>query len=329
MRRITTGLLLAAVTLGASATPAAADPANPTNYESTITGVTPSVAGFDASIIGGDSFVRLRIKGAREVTVLGYEGEPYLRFTDDGTVRENSRSPAVVLNESRYGTTYDERADAKAEPEWKVVADDGTYIWHDHRIHWMAKTTPPAIGGGSSGKVLDWTIPLVVDGTAVQINGELHRSASPSLVVPIAIGVVATAGAALAMRRSHRAAALLLFITALAATVVSAIDQFSLPAAAGRRVSYVVIPALATACAIVALVRRRSIYAFALKAAAALVLPMWIVLNANALRRAHLPGDLSPVVMRLSLIAAVAAVVAFVVVDAPREVQAAARRNAD
>jgi hypothetical protein len=328
-RGVVIASVIAITVIVVTASPAAADPANPTNYESRVIELTPPTPGIETSIIGGDSFVRLRLRGAADVVVLGYEGEPYLRFTADGTVRENSRSPAVVLNQSRYGTTYDERADAKAQPEWQVVADDGTYVWHDHRIHWMAKSTPPTIEGGSTGKVLDWTIPLVVDGASVQINGELHRSAAPSLVLPIAGGVLATVAGGLLMRRSRRAPAVVLLVVALAATVVSAIDQLSIPAAAGRRMSYIVIPALAAACAIVALGRSRSIYAFALKAAAALILPMWIVLNAKALTRAHLPSDLSPAAIRLSLVASVAAVVAFFVIDAPRELQEAARRNAE
>jgi hypothetical protein len=320
---------LALVIVGVTAAPAAADPPRPTNYESIVTEVSPGAAGVDASIIGGDSFVRLRVHGANEVVVLGYEGEPYLQFSADGAVRENTRSPAVVLNQSRYGTTYDERADAQATPEWQRVAGDGEYVWHDHRIHWMAKSPAPTIDGGSTGKVLDWTIPLLVDGSQVQIKGALYRSESPSLVLPIALGTLSTIAGVLLMRRFRGAPALLLLVVAVAATVVSAIDQLSIPAAAGRRVSFIVIPALAAACAIVAWGRRRSIYAIALKAAAALILPLWVVLNAKALTRAHLAGALDPVALRAAVVAAVAAVVAFVVVDAPRELRAAARDNAE
>ena len=54
-------------------------------------------------MIGGDSFVELTVERGTDVVVLGYWGEPYLRFNSDGTVEENRRSPTVAENESRYG----------------------------------------------------------------------------------------------------------------------------------------------------------------------------------------------------------------------------------
>jgi hypothetical protein len=326
-RRAGFGVAAAVAAALVTASPAAADPAGPTNYQSVVRAVTPTIDGLAVEVIGGDSFVRLRVSEAIEVVVLGYEGEPYLRFTDDGTVRENARSPAVVLNQTRYGTTYDERADAEAPPEWGVVANDGEHVWHDHRVHWMTRSTPPQLAGRSAGKVLDWTIPLLVDGNPVQIEGELFRTKPPTLLPSLALGLVVAVVAAIAMRRWTVGGAVLLAV-ALAATIASAVDQLSIPAAAGRRSSLIIIPALAAACAIVSIARRRSHYSFALEAAAALILPMWVLLNAKALTRAHLPGDFSPSAMRITLVAAAGAVLAFVAIEAPRQLRAAAQRNA-
>jgi hypothetical protein len=312
--------------IGLRASPAAADPPNPTNYRSTVTTVSPAVDGVEIDVVGGDSFLRVRTHGNRDVVVLGYDAEPYLHFTADGTVLENARSPAVALNRSRYGTTYDERADAKAAPEWHPVAHDGAYVWHDHRIHWMARSTPTQLAGGQ-GKVIDWTIPLLVDGKSVQVKGELYRTAPPSVVPYLIAGLVAAAVAALAMRRVRAIAAALLLAVSLAAVVVSIVEQLSIPAAAGRRLSFIVIPAMAAACAIVALGWRRSIYGFALKAAAGLILPLWIFLNLKVLTHSHLPGDAAPVMMRGAVTAAAAAVIAFVVIDVPRELRAVALQN--
>lgn len=311
------------VIVGLGASPVAADPPNPTNYTSTVTSMSPAVDGIVVDVVGGDSFVRLRTERSRDVMVLGYEGEPYLHFTTDGIVLENTRSPAVALNRSRYGTTFDDRADAKAPPEWRTVAHGDTYVWHDHRIHWMAHSAPPQLAGGG-GKVLDWTIPLVIDGRAVEVQGELFRDSPPSVLPYVIAGLVAAALAAIAIRRTNIAAAVLLALVSVTATIVSVIEQLSIPVAAGRRLSFIVIPALASACAIVALGWRRSIYGLALKASAALILPLWVFLNAKALTHAHLPGDVAPLVMRVAVTAAAAAVVAYVVIGAPRELRAVA-----
>jgi len=286
LTRIAVPFAIACFTLVVSAGPAAADPAGPTNYKSVITAVTPAVNGIDAQVVGGDSFMSVHVHDAGEVTVLGYEGEPYLRFGSNGVVEENTRSPAVALNQSRYGTTVGTKSDAKAAPEWHVVATDGAYLWHDHRIHWMVRSVPPQLDGKSTGKVLDWNIPLLVNGQSVQIQGALFRSAPPSPLPYLALGIVATAGAALAMWRARFAAAALLFFISGFAFVVSLIEQLSIPAAAGRRISFIVIPMLSALCALVALGRSRSIYAFVLKVACALIMPLWIFLNAKALNNA-------------------------------------------
>ena len=313
-----------AVALASDVSPAAADPASPTNYESVITSISAEGYGLEAAIVGGDSFISLRVHDSGEVIVLGYEDEPYVRFSTDGTVEENTRSPAVALNRTRFGGSVDSDSDAKALPEWRVVATNSSYVWHDHRIHWMVRSLPPQLAGRSEGKVLDWSVPLLVGDKPVTISGELYRRTPPSVVPYVAIGFVVTAAAAVAMRRFRGGAAALLLVVALLAFTLSLVEQLSIPAAAGRRVSLIVIPALAGVCTLAALGRPRSVYALALKSACALIMPLWIMLNAKALSNARLPGDVSPVALRLTLVSATAIVVAFAAIDLPRELRLAA-----
>ena len=328
LKKCALALAVAAAVLVISAGPAFADPPNPTNYQSIITGVTPAISGLQADIVGGDSFMSVHVQDAGEVTVLGYENEPYLRFGVNGAVEENTRSPAVALNKSRYGATLDAQSDAKAPPQWRVVATNGAYVWHDHRIHWMAHSLPPQLNGKSTGKVLDWTIPLLVNGQSAEIKGELYRRAPPSTLPYLAIGIVGAVAGALAMRRARFAAAALLSVVSLLAFGTSLAEQMSIPAGAGRRVSFFVIPALSALCGLIAVARPRSIYAFVLKVACALTLPLWVFLNAKVLTNARLPGDVSPVALRIAVAAAAAAVIAFAAVDLPRELRAAGVRNA-
>ena len=55
--------------------------------------------------------------------MLGYEGEPYLRFNDRGVDR-NVNSPATYLNQDRYGQVNPPpNATADATPEWEHISD--------------------------------------------------------------------------------------------------------------------------------------------------------------------------------------------------------------
>src|SRR5262245_23864297 len=110
-----------------------ADPAVPTDYSTAIVGIEPATPTIDVDVVGGDSFLELAVEQGTEVVVLGYWGEPYLRFNADGTVDENLRSPTRVENQSRYGgsSTGDSTASAGGESQWSQVASDGSHPWHD------------------------------------------------------------------------------------------------------------------------------------------------------------------------------------------------------
>jgi hypothetical protein len=67
------------------------------------------------------------------------------------------------------------RADHRAVPDWQVVARNGRYDWHDHRIHWMSEgNLPPQVEDEAErAKVFDWRIPLDVARRPVTISGSL------------------------------------------------------------------------------------------------------------------------------------------------------------
>lgn len=176
--------------------PASADPAGPTDYRSEVVLVEPAHPGLDLVMIGGDSFLQLTVSAGTEVMVIGYQGEPYLHFSPDGTVTQNERSPSRWLNDDRFGeASVPPDASAEAEPDWVVVATDGSFAWHDHRTHWMNSARPPGKVPGDT--VLEAVVPLEVDGVAVDVHVRSELLSGPSLVGP-AVGVVAAAVSALA-----------------------------------------------------------------------------------------------------------------------------------
>ena len=189
-------LVAALAVLAASAPSASAHEGNP-NFRSTITSIGPPAPGVEAEVLNYDDSLELRVAGGHRVEVAGYDGEPYLRFLPDGTVEVNRVSPSHHLNEDRFGEVdVPAGADPDAPPEWKSVASNGVYAWHDHRIHWMARSTPPQVTDEDERtKVFDWHLPIAVDGEQGRIAGELYWTPTGSSF-PVAAGVAL--GAALA-----------------------------------------------------------------------------------------------------------------------------------
>lgn len=161
--------------LCAAAPAASAHEGNP-NYRSQVRAVAPSIEGVEAQIINYDDRIELRNDSDETVVVRGYRGEPYLRFSPDGVVEANRRSPARYLNEDRFAQVeVPAGAEPSAAPEWEVVARNGRYEWHDHRIHWMGQGVPPRVRDNEEARteVFDWKLPLAVAGRESVVRGSL------------------------------------------------------------------------------------------------------------------------------------------------------------
>lgn len=192
-----------------TASPALGHEGNP-NFRSEIDSVRPAVPDVGFEVLDYDADIGLVVRGGHEVTIYGYEGEPYARVLRDGTVQKNQRSPATYLNTDRYAEVpVPESADPLAPPVWKTVDDSGTLRWHDHRMHYMATGTPPQVGDESRRTVVfDYEIPLRIDSEKGAIDGTLYwvgpadTSKTPFLIAGIA--VVVLGGAALLIGRRRR-----------------------------------------------------------------------------------------------------------------------------
>jgi hypothetical protein len=202
-------LLVVAVAMLAPAQ-ALAHGGNP-NYRSVIDGVSPQTPQVGFEVLDYDSYLQLIDQHGHEVTIYGYDGEPYARILKNGEVQVNQRSPATYLNDNRFAeVTVPKIADAKARPLWKKVDESGTFIWHDHRMHYMSKSLPPQVKDtGKKTKIFDYEIPIAVDGKKGAIDGTLYwvGSASTSkLPFIVAAIVIVLGGGALVLyvrRRRH------------------------------------------------------------------------------------------------------------------------------
>jgi hypothetical protein len=186
-----------ALLIGLSATPALAHEGNP-DYRSVIDRVTPQVPGVSFEVLSYDSYFQLLDQHGHEVTIYGYDGEPYARVLKDGTVQVNERSPALYLNDTRFPTEQvPPIANAKAPPKWKTVDDSGTFLWHDHRMHYQSTSTPPQVTDTSrKTKIFDYTVPLRIDGRKGAIDGTLYWVGSPntSKLPFVLVGIVILLG---------------------------------------------------------------------------------------------------------------------------------------
>jgi hypothetical protein len=151
------------------------------NYRSTVRAIRPTVPGLKAQVLNYDDRLELINQSGRDVEVRGYDGEPYARLLADGTVAVNKRSPSFYLNEDRYGQgTVPPTATPKAPPQWDVIDKTGRFEWHDHRIHFMSKTTPNQVKDkGKRTKIFNWRVPVVVAGRPVNLKGDLYWVPSP------------------------------------------------------------------------------------------------------------------------------------------------------
>jgi hypothetical protein len=181
MRSARRALLVAALALVAAPALAPAQAlahgGNP-NFRSEINSIQPPLpSGVSVEVLSYDSYFQLLDQHGHEVVIDGYDEEPYARIEKNGTVQVNERSPATYLNDSRFETdvTVPKSADPTAPPEWKTVDDSGTFIWHDHRMHWMvADQLPPQVKDkGKKTKIFTYEIPMTVDGTKTAVHGTL------------------------------------------------------------------------------------------------------------------------------------------------------------
>ncbi len=216
---------LAAVALAACSLAAAhGGPTGPRpglpGFKTTVTGLEPGIPGITVQVLGSDDRLRLRNRGRRKLLILGYSGEPYLRFEPSGVYR-NENSPNTYLDLDRFATgtvpDYATPANARRQPAWSHVSLESVWEWHDHRIHWRRRTPlpePVRRAPDAAHRIFGWAIPARVDGKPLSIRGRLDYSPPPaaesggggrSLLIGgvAAVTLLVGLGSWLALRRLH------------------------------------------------------------------------------------------------------------------------------
>jgi hypothetical protein len=231
--RALAGLAIVAALLLLTATPASAHGVGglqPSNYETTVDGLRPPVPGIHVRAVDFTSKIELRNDTNREVTVVGYQNEPYLRIGPRG-VWQNARSPAVFLNRSQTPTRSapHDQYDPEAKPQWVKVSSAPVRSWHDHRTHLMTTEDPPIVQrdpGSRHVVIANWKIPVRDGGRRYSIVGDASYI-PPASPWPWVVGGIVLAGGLVLLCRTKSwsavmQAALLILIVSETIHVVGA-----------------------------------------------------------------------------------------------------------
>ena len=196
--RALTMVVYAATMLFAPAAPAQAHNGaggSASDYRSEIIGYSGDPTGIELRVVELGNRMELVRTTANTVVVLGYEGEPYLRFDASG-IFENINSPAHYLNLDRFAATSPPAsASATAQPSWMRVASGTTFRWHDHRAHWMSPIPPTDVQADPDVErvVHTDTVALQIDGRDVEATIRVTWLPKPDRLLWLVIAVLLAA----------------------------------------------------------------------------------------------------------------------------------------
>ena len=321
------GGLIAAAVVAAVSVPsgiASADPAGPTDYEARIVDLAPSdpaatvPVGVEITVEGHDSFLWLRVPEGMTAEVPGYDGEPYLRISADGSVSRNRLSWSAWYNEDRYGDVErPDFVDPAASPEWEIIDDDASVAWHDHRIHLMDPVPP--IGAEPGDVVLTSVVPVTVDGIDLEVRVETTLVAGPSarpMLGGLMIGVAFVAAFVVFGGRRVGGVAVMASVAGLVSLVVGAVQYLSQPVDTGPDRLWAALPLLGFVAGVVGLVLERSgrwFWATGSALLSGVLVGWWVLARSSVFTSALIPTALPGGVDRLSTAVAGVAAVAVVV----------------
>jgi hypothetical protein len=156
------------------------------DYHNQVVLTTAEKRGVSVSLVDAGRKLQVSVTPKHELWVLGYEEENFLLLNFHG-VQVNPRSTTARGLGLIHGT-YPPHVD------WVPISRAPTFAWADARV-WA----PSAALHGQ--KVVDWSVPVLVDGQPMKIRGRLTRAAKPPLWPWILLGLVPLGFAITAARR--------------------------------------------------------------------------------------------------------------------------------
>jgi hypothetical protein len=138
-------------------------------YVHRLTSPAQAAPGVEVGLLGGQAVptITVRNNAAEAVTVLGADGEAFLRITD--TVDANLASPTWTQIGRALGRTPKVASDPAALPQWERISDGRLASWADYRSR--PPDTEPQVPSGQPIDVKRWMIPLRIGDRPVELTG--------------------------------------------------------------------------------------------------------------------------------------------------------------
>jgi hypothetical protein len=140
------------------------------DYRNRVQPTGPGLDGVHPSLEDAGRKLRLTVDAGSDAIVLGYLGEPFLRFTRAGVAANLRSATAQGLRLVAKGDV----SSSAGQAVWHRVTPGHSFSWSDTRV-WAPSS---ALGGR---KLVAWAVPVVVDGHGTQVTGELTRSPRPAI----------------------------------------------------------------------------------------------------------------------------------------------------
>ncbi|HVD12899.1 MAG TPA: hypothetical protein VNK73_00450 [Actinomycetota bacterium] len=282
----------------------------PTNYRTDVIGIIPSVPGLEVRVREAGDKLELHNSSGREVLVLGYSQEPYLRVGPQG-VFENRRSPTSWANRSvsPVGQAPDSY-DPNAPPDWDRISSGTVAVWPDQRSHWVNPSDPPEVRRARGQRHLvvpSWRVPLRQGERTLLIVGTVTWVPGPSPLPWVLVAAVLVAAVLVAVRTPGWRVALMIAIgLAVVADVLHTAGSWLASTASAATKTYGMSVSVAAwvvgGLTIARLVARRDQAARTyLLLAAVFLLLAGAALDLSVLADSQLPSTLSPVLTRASV----------------------------
>ncbi len=181
-------------------------------YRHTLLSAPRPAPGIEIGLLEGQTVptLTLRNDSAEPVTVLGGDGEPFLRVA--GAVEANLASPSWVQIGRALGRTPNGVADPAAEPRWERIGEGRLTSWPDFRSR--PPDAEPQITGVKPGGAIEvkrWSIPLRIGTLASEVKGVTafepnlppSRRPGPAGLAAAAAGLMVLVAAALILGASR------------------------------------------------------------------------------------------------------------------------------